>query len=63
MTYAETPEHLGQGQVRARTPLAVEHTAPFVLYCYPITIIWYTLHGHHPDDAAERRRTPALVRL
>ncbi|GHB83736.1 hypothetical protein GCM10010347_63270 [Streptomyces cirratus] len=30
-------------------------TVPFGLYCCTITVIWYTLHGHHPADAADRR--------
>jgi hypothetical protein len=33
----------------------VRRTVPFGLYCYSITVIWYTLHGHHPGDAAEHR--------
>lgn len=33
----------------------MRRTVPFGLYCYSITVIWYTLHGHHPNDAAEHR--------
>jgi hypothetical protein len=55
VTFAETREHLGAGQARNRTRLAVEHTTPFALYCYTIVVIWYTLHGHHRADGADRR--------
>ncbi|OAR21850.1 hypothetical protein A8W25_30940 [Streptomyces sp. ERV7] len=57
VTFAEAREHLGAGQAENRTRRAVERTVPFALYCYTITVVWYTLHGHHPDDTAERRRT------
>ena len=33
----------------------MRRTVPFGLYCYTITVIWYTLHGHHPADAADHR--------
>ncbi|WP_107090757.1 transposase [Streptomyces sp. WM6378] len=51
VTFTEAREHLGAGQAQSRTRRAVEHTVPFALYCYTITVIWYTLHGHHPSDA------------
>nr|WP_173264262.1 transposase [Streptomyces pacificus] len=55
VTFAEARQVLGVGQARSRTRRAVERTVPFGLYCYTITVIWYTLHGHHPQDAAEHR--------
>ncbi|MFE5736209.1 hypothetical protein [Streptomyces celluloflavus] len=55
VAFAETREHLGAGQARNRTRNAVERTTPFALYCYTITVAWYTLHGHHPADVADRR--------
>jgi hypothetical protein len=55
VTFAEAREHLGAGQAQVRTENAVRRTVPFGLYCYSITVVWYTLHGHHPDDALERR--------
>jgi hypothetical protein len=55
VTFQETRDHLGAGQARNRTRNAVERTTPFALYCYTITVIWYTLHGHRPADIAERR--------
>ncbi|MBR7827910.1 transposase [Actinospica sp. MGRD01-02] len=55
VTFSEAREHLGAGQARNRTENAVRRTVPFGLYCYTITVIWYTLHGHHPADAAARR--------
>jgi hypothetical protein len=35
----------------------VRRTVPFGLDAYSITVLWYTLHGHHPADAADRRET------
>ncbi|MFH9355661.1 hypothetical protein [Kitasatospora sp. NPDC017646] len=55
VTFAESRDLLGAGQARNRTRVAVERTVPFGLYCYTITVAWYTLHGHHPVDAADRR--------
>jgi hypothetical protein len=55
VTFAEARDLLGVGQARNRTQRAVERTVPFGLYCYSITVLWYTLHGHHPNDAADRR--------
>ena len=54
-TFAEARTLLGVGQARSRTEHAVRRTVPFGLYCYSITVVWYTLHGHHPNDAADRR--------
>ncbi|MFI6685575.1 hypothetical protein [Streptomyces sp. NPDC050485] len=56
VTFAEARDLLGVGQARNRTENAVRRTVPFGLYCYSITVIWYTLHGHHPSDAADRRQ-------
>lgn len=53
--FAEAREHLGVDQARNRTENAVRRTVPFGLYAYSITVLWYTLHGHHPNDAADRR--------
>ncbi|MFE2964362.1 transposase [Streptomyces sp. NPDC059340] len=55
VTFAEARDLLGIGQARTRTRAAVERTAPFALYCYTITVVWYALYGHHPSDAADRR--------
>ena len=63
MTFAEAREHLGAGQAQMRTENAVRRTVPFALYCYSITIVWYTLRGHHPDDAAERREAAPFLGL
>jgi hypothetical protein len=38
---------------------AVERTVPFALHCCTITVLWYTLHGHHPSDAADQRARSA----
>jgi hypothetical protein len=55
ITFEESREHLHAGAARNRAQRAIERTAPFGLYCYTIVVIWYTLHGHRPDDAADRR--------
>jgi hypothetical protein len=49
-------EDLGVGEARNRTPRAVERTVPFGLAVYTLTVLWYTLHGHHPADITDRRR-------
>jgi DDE superfamily endonuclease len=48
-------QDLGVGQARNRTRRAVERTVPFGLAVYTIVVLWYTAHGHHPADIAERR--------
>lgn len=55
VTFAEARDLLGVGQARNRTENAVRRTVPFGLYCYSITVIWYALHGHHANDAADHR--------
>jgi hypothetical protein len=55
VTFAEARDLLGAGQAHSRTRRAVERTVPFGLYCYTITVVWYALHGHQPNDAADRR--------
>jgi hypothetical protein len=46
---------LGIGQARNRLQRAVERTVPLSFCVYSLVIVWYTLHGHHPDDLARRR--------
>ncbi|MDY6870279.1 MAG: transposase [Actinomycetota bacterium] len=46
---------LGVGQARNRLQHAVERTVPFQFVVYSAVIVWYALHGHHPDDLATRR--------
>jgi hypothetical protein len=55
VTFGEAPGILGVGQAHHRTRRAVQRGVPFGLYCYTITVVWYALHGHHPQDAAEHR--------
>jgi SRSO17 transposase len=45
----------GVGQARNRVQPAVERTAPFGFLTMTLTILWYALHGHHPDVLAEHR--------
>jgi len=46
---------LGIGQARNRLQRAVERTVPLSFDVYSLIIVWYTLHGYHPDDLARRR--------
>ena len=46
---------LGIGQAQNRLQRAVERTLPFQFIVYRLVIVWYTLHGHHQDDLAQRR--------
>jgi 3-oxoadipate enol-lactonase len=34
---------------------AVERTVPFGLICFSMVTVWYTLHGHAPDDVTGHR--------
>jgi SRSO17 transposase len=45
----------GVGQARNRVQPAVQRTAPFGFLTMTLTILWYTLNGHHPDIVAEHR--------
>jgi hypothetical protein len=45
----------GVGQARNRTQGAVQRTVPFGLITQSLVVCWYTLAGHHPDLAAQRR--------
>ena len=56
VTFFDCRQTLGVGQARNRTKQAIERTFPFGMYVYSLVILWYTLHGHHPEVIAERRR-------
>jgi hypothetical protein len=43
------------GQTRNRTRRAVERTVPFGLICFSVVTVWYTLHGHAPQDVTGHR--------
>ena len=59
VAYEEAKEIFGTGDARNRTEKAVRRTVPFQFLAMDLTIIWYALHGHHPDDVAEhRQRSP-----
>lgn len=51
----DSKQTFGVGQAHNRTPNAVRRTVPFGLYTLSLTIIWYALYGHHPDDVADHR--------
>ena len=53
--YEDAKHVFGVGQARNRTRNAVERTAPFQFLTMTLVIVWYALHGHHPDDVAEHR--------
>ena len=46
---------MGVGQARNRVKNAVERTVPFGMLIQSLVVVWYALHGHHPDDAHDRR--------
>jgi hypothetical protein len=46
---------MGVGQARNRVAAAVARTVPFSMLAMSLVICWYTWHGHHPADIAERR--------
>src|SRR6266542_717281 len=49
-------QQMGVGQARNRVARAVERTVPFGMLMQSMVIVWYALHGYHPDDVAARRR-------
>ncbi len=55
VSYEDAKQLFGVGDARNRTPKAVERTVPFQFLCMTLTIIWYTLCGHHPDVVTEHR--------
>jgi hypothetical protein len=53
--FADARQIMGVGEARNRTRRAVERTVPFGLICFSVVTVWYTLHGHAPDDVASHR--------
>jgi hypothetical protein len=53
---ANGKQQMGVGQARNRLPRAVERTVPFGMLVQSLVIVWYALHGYHPDDVAQRRQ-------
>lgn len=53
--YEDAKHIFGVGDARNRNRKAVERTVPFQFLAMTLTIVWYALHGHHPDDIAEHR--------
>jgi hypothetical protein len=62
VTIEDAKQITGVGQARNRTPQAVARTVPFGLTVQTLTVCWYTLHGHHPDIAAQRRKAAPWYR-
>jgi hypothetical protein len=48
-------QQVGVGQARNRVKNAVERTVPFGMLIQSLVVVWYALHGYHPDDAHDRR--------
>jgi len=48
-------QQMGAGQARNRVKNAVERTVPFAMLIQSMVIVWYGLHGYHPDDITARR--------
>jgi len=55
VAFEDGKELFGVGNARNRTRNAVERTAPFQFLTMSLAIVWYALHGHHPDDVTEHR--------
>jgi hypothetical protein len=53
--FEEAKHQAGVGDAENRTEKAVLRTVPFQFLAMSLTITWYALHGHHPDDIAEHR--------
>jgi DDE superfamily endonuclease len=53
--FEEAKHQAGVGDAENRTEKAVQRTVPFQFLTITLTICWYALHGHHPDDVAEHR--------
>ena len=49
-------QQMGVGQARNRLPKAVQRTVPFGMLVQSMVIVWYALHGYHPDDVTDRRQ-------
>jgi hypothetical protein len=48
-------QQMGVGQARNRVAKAVKRTVPYGMLMQSLVILWYALHGHHPDDITARR--------
>jgi DDE superfamily endonuclease len=55
VAFEEAKHQAGVGDAENRTEKAVTRTVPFQFLAMSLTICWYALHGHHPDDIAEHR--------
>jgi len=56
VAFEEGKEIFGVGHARNRTKTAVERTVPFQFLAMSLVIVWYALHGHHPDVVGEHRQ-------
>jgi hypothetical protein len=52
----DAKQNTGVGQAQNRTTRAVQRSVPFGLIVQTLVVLWYATAGHHPDDAAQRRR-------
>jgi len=53
--FEEAKHQAGVGDAENRTEQAVKRTVPLQFLAMTLTLTWYALHGHHPDDIAEHR--------
>jgi hypothetical protein len=53
--FEEAKHQAGVGDAENRTEKAVQRTVPFQFLTMTLAIVWYALHGHHPDDITEHR--------
>jgi hypothetical protein len=56
VAFEQGKQLFGVGHPRNRTPTAVKRTVPFQFLAMTLTIGWYALHGHHPNDVKEHRQ-------
>ena len=46
VTFRDLKQHLGFAETSARTPRAVQRSAPFVGLLYTVVVLWYAEAGH-----------------
>jgi hypothetical protein len=55
MVFSGARRILGIGEARNCLRRAVERTVPFGMITYSLAVLWYTRHGHDPEQIDEDR--------